>query len=289
MCLALAAQSALAQPQGRGSRQGRGPGQSRGGMMGGRGMFEGLDLTEEQQAKIAKIREEIMEKARSADSSEARREIFGQMREKMQSVLTKEQREKMAQRLSGMAGRGGDRPGRGGDRPGRPPQRPGAEASRARQMGPIQLLDALVRRLGLNEEQRKKIARIREDAIKKLFKDVKAVLTKEQNAKLEAAQKRLRAAQQRRATEGRPGRRRTVQRRRLSPRRWRQGRHRRSPSPGWRRQGWCVPWQDAWWRRSLARELTTMQFSTQSTARNPGRRFFLCLHISGIDGPCSRT
>ncbi len=60
MCLAMVAQSAIAQPQGRGSREGRGPGQSRGGMMGGRGMFEGLDLTEEQQAKIAKIREGIM-------------------------------------------------------------------------------------------------------------------------------------------------------------------------------------------------------------------------------------
>ncbi len=104
MCLALVAQSAIAQPQGRGSREGRGPGQGGqgrggmmgrgGGMMGGRGMFEGLDLTEEQQAKIAKIREEIMEKARNADSSEARREIFGQMREKLQSILTPEQREK---------------------------------------------------------------------------------------------------------------------------------------------------------------------------------------------------
>jgi len=201
MCLALVAQSALAQPQGRGSRQGRGPGQgcqARGGMMGGRGMFEGLDLTEEQQAKIAKIREEIMEKARNADSSEARREIFGQMREKMQSVLTEEQREKMAQRFSGMGARGGDRPGG-------PPQRPGAEASRARPMGPIQLLDGLVRRLGLNEEQKKKIARIREDAIRKLYKDVKAVLTPEQKTRLEEAQKRLRAAQQRRATAGRPG------------------------------------------------------------------------------------
>lgn len=205
MCLALVAQSALAQPQGRGSRQGRGS-QARGGMMGrGGGMYEGLDLTEEQQAKIAKIREEIMEKARNADSSEARREIFGQMREKMQSVLTEEQRKKMAERFSGMSGRGGDRPGREGDRPGRPPQRPGAEASRARPMGPIQLLDGLIRRLGLNEEQRKKIAKIREDAIKKLYKDVKAVLTKEQNTKLEEAQKRLRAAQQRRGREGRPG------------------------------------------------------------------------------------
>ncbi len=198
MCLALVAQSALAQPQDRGSRQGRG-GQSRGGMMGGGGgMFEGLDLTEEQQAKIAKIREQIMEKARNADSSEARREIFGQMREKMQSVLTKEQREKMQQRVSGMAGRGGDRPGG-------PGQRPGSQAARARQMGPIQLLDGLLRRLGLNEEQQKKIARIRAEAIKKLHKDIKAVLTKEQNTKLEAAQKRYLAAQQRRATEGRPG------------------------------------------------------------------------------------
>ncbi len=205
MCLALVAQSALAQPQGRGSRQGRGS-QARGGMMGrGGGMYEGLDLTEEQQAKIAKIREEIMEKARNADSSEARRDIFGQMREKMQSVLTEEQRKKMAERFSGMSGREGDRPGRDGDRPGGPRQRPGTEASRARPMGPIQLLDGLIRRLGLNEEQRKKIAKIREDAIKKLYKDVKAVLTKEQNTKLEEAQKRLRAAQQRRGREGRPG------------------------------------------------------------------------------------
>ena len=208
MCLALVAQSAIAQPQGRGSREGRGPGQGGqgrggmmgrgGGMMGGRGMFEGLDLTEEQQAKIAKIREEIMEKVRNADSSEARREIFGQMREKLQSILTPEQREKMAQRFSG-------RSGREGGTPGRPPQRPGGEGSSVRSMGPIQVLDALVRRLGLNEEQKKKIAEIRAEAIKKLFKDVKAVLTKEQNSRLEEAQKRLRAAQQRRPTQGRPG------------------------------------------------------------------------------------
>ncbi len=201
MCLALVAQSALAQPQGRGPREGRGPGQGgqgRGGMMGrGGGMFGDLDLTEEQQAKIAKIREDIMEKARNADP-EARREIYGQRREKMQSVLTPEQREKMRQRFSG-------RSGREGGRPGGPGQRPGQDASRTRSMGPIQVLDGLLRRLGLNEEQRKKIAKIRADAIKKLFKDVKAVLTKEQNTRLEEAQKRLRAAQQRRSTEGRPG------------------------------------------------------------------------------------
>ena len=204
MCLALVAQSALAQD--RGSRQRRGPGQGeqqgRGrstGMMGrGGGMYEGLDLTEEQKAKIAKIREEIMEKARNADSSEARREIYGQMREKMQSVLTDEQREKMRQRYSG-------RSGREGARPGGPSQRPGQDASRTRSMGPIQVLDGLLRRLGLNEEQKKKIAKIREDAIKKLFKDVKAVLTKEQNTKFAEDQKRVRAAQQRRPTEGRRG------------------------------------------------------------------------------------
>ena len=202
MCLALAAQSALAQPQGRGPRQGRGPGQgdgqSRSGMMGRGGrMFEGLDLTEEQQAKITKIREECMEKARNADP-EAKREVFGQMREKMQAVLTPEQREKMAQRFSG--GRG-----RESDRPGRPGQRRGQDASRTRSMGPIQVLDRLLRRLGLNEEQKKKIAKIRADAIKKLFKDVKAVLTEEQNTKFDEDQKRVRAAQQRRSTEGRPG------------------------------------------------------------------------------------
>ena len=203
MCLSLVAQSALAQPQGRGPRQGRGPGQGdqqgrgRGtGMMGrGGGMYEGLDLTEEQKAKIAKIREGIMEKVRNADSPETRREIYGQMKEKMQAILTPEQREKMRQRFSGRRGREGDRPGR----------RPGQDASRTRSMGPIQVLDGLLRRLGLNDEQNKKIARIREDALKKLFKDVKAVLTKEQNTKFEEAQKRLRAAQQRRSTEARPG------------------------------------------------------------------------------------
>ncbi len=210
MCLAVVAQSAMAQPQDRGPRERRGPGQGgpgRGGMMGrggGGGMFEGLDLTEEQQAEIAKIREEIMEKARNADSSEARREIYGQMREKIQGVLTPEQREKMTQRFSGRRGREGDRPG-GPQRPGGPGQRPGQDASRTRSMGPIQVLDALVRRLGLNEEQKKKIAKIRKDAIKKLFDDVKAVLTAEQKTRLEEAQKRLRQAQQRRPGEGRPG------------------------------------------------------------------------------------
>lgn len=201
MCLALAAQSALAQPQIRRPREGRAlsqAGAGRGGMMGrGGGMFEGLDLTEEQQAKIAKIREEIMEKARNADSQEARREIFGTMREKMQEVLTEEQRKKLAERPAGVPGREGDRPGG--------PQRPGTAASRARPMGPIQLLDGLLRRLGLNAEQQKKIAMIREEAIKKLHKDIKAVLTEEQNTKLDAAQKRYLAAQKFRATEGRPG------------------------------------------------------------------------------------
>ena len=215
MCLALVAQSALAQPGGRGSREGRGPGGttgSRGGGMmgrgggmmgrGGGGMFGDLDLTEEQQAKIDKL----MEEARNADSPEARRELYGQMREKMQAILTPEQREKMAQRFSG--GRGGAGGGRGGagGRPGGEGGRPGGpDASRARTMGPIQVLDGLLRRLGLNREQQQKIAKIRAEAIKKLFKDVKAVLTKEQNTKLEEAQKRLRAAQQRRPTEGRRG------------------------------------------------------------------------------------
>ncbi len=206
MCLAVVTQPAMAQPQGRGPREGRGPGQGgpgRGGMMGrGGGMFEGLDLTEEQQAKIAKIREEIMEKATNADSPEARREIFGQMREKIQGVLTPEQREKMTQRFSGRRGREGDRP----QRPGGPGQRPGQDASRTRSMGPIQVLDALVRRLGLNEEQKKKIAKIRKDAIKKLFDDVKAVLTAEQKTRFEQAQKRLREAQQRRPGAGGPPR-----------------------------------------------------------------------------------
>ena len=217
MCLAMVAPSALAQTGGRGSRESRGPDQggrqSRGGAMMGRGggMYEGLDLTKEQEAKIAKVREEIMEKARNADP-EDRREIYGQMREKMQAILTPEQREKMAkrreemgQRFSDRSGREGARPGREGARPGGP-QRPGQDAgSRTRSMGPVQLLDGLLRRLGLNKEQQTKIAKIRADAIKKLFKDVKAVLTKEQNTKLDAAQKRLKAAQQRRPAAGRTG------------------------------------------------------------------------------------
>jgi len=159
-------------------------------------MFEGLDLTQEQQAKIAKIREEIMEKARNADSPEARREIFGQMREKIQAVLTPEQREKLAQRFSG-------RPG-GPQRPGGPPQRPGREGAGIRSMGPIQVLDALLRRLDLTAEQRKKIAKIREDAIKKLYNDVKGVLTAEQKTRLEQAQQRFRAAQRGRGSGGPP-------------------------------------------------------------------------------------
>ena len=217
MCLAMVAPSALAQTGGRGSRESRGPDQggrqSRGGAMMGRGggKYEGLDLTKEQEAKIAKVREEIMEKARNADP-EDRREIYGQMREKMQAILTPEQREKMAkrreemgQRFSDRSGREGARPGREGARPGGP-QRPGQDAgSRTRSMGPVQLLDGLLRRLGLNKEQQTKIAKIRAEAIKKLYKDVKAVLTKEQNTKLVEAQKRLRAAQQRRPAAGRTG------------------------------------------------------------------------------------
>lgn len=214
LCVCIVCQDVFAQPQqdrrsGR-SRQGRGQGdrgpgqrggagfggqqQGRGGMGPGGGMFGGLDLTEEQQKQMAKIREEVMAKMRDA-SPEQRREIFGEMREKMKAVLTKEQQAKAAGMFGGRGGQGpqGDRPGQGG-RPGqrgRPSQggrRPGqGKAS----MGPLDLFDMMSGHLKLSKEQEGKIARLRAAAMRKLMKDIKGVLTQEQKAAFAKAEQRI--------------------------------------------------------------------------------------------------
>ena len=194
LCVCIISDGVLAQPQGGRGRQG----QAQGGRMMGGGMFGGLDLTEEQQAKMAKIREGIMGKMQNA-TSEERREIFTKMREQMQAVLTEEQRAKAAN-MMGDRGMGSGRPGgEGATRPGI-----GAgQAQRQRTMGPLDLFDAVSRRLELSKEQQDKIAKIRAEAMKKLMKDIKSVLTKEQRGRFEQAQKRLAEAQQNRQPQGR--------------------------------------------------------------------------------------
>jgi len=191
LCVVFAMQVSFGQPQERAERPARA---AAGGMMGA-GMFEGLDLTQEQQAKMAEIRESMMEKIRNADSAEARQEIFGQMREQMQNVLTEEQRAKMRERFSRPADGerpAGERPAARGDQ-----ARPSAEAARVRPMDPLQLFDAVAPRLELTEEQQAKIGKLREEAIKKLLNDIKALLTEDQKARLTQAHERLRAAQSR--------------------------------------------------------------------------------------------
>lgn len=205
LCVCIVCQDAFTQPQQdrrsgrsrqergrgpgqRGGGQERGPGQRGGGMMGGGGgMFGGLDLTEEQQKQMAKIREEVMAKMRDA-SPEQRREIFAEMREKTQAILTKEQREKAGAMFGGRGGQGaqGDRPGQG---PGQ------GQGQRSKSMGPLDLFDMMSGRLKLNKEQEGKIARLRAAAMKKLINDIKAVLTPEQQKSFAQAEQRLKSAQ----------------------------------------------------------------------------------------------
>lgn len=183
LCVGLMSQTLLAQPQDRGTaRGGFGGGQGGPGMRGGgMGMFGNLDLTEEQQAQMTKIREEMMAKMQDA-TPEQRREVFAQMREKMQAILTPEQKEKMGTMMGGMGqGPAGDTPGGLGARQ---PQGP-------RQMGPLDFFDAISRRLELTEEQQTKIAKLREDAMKKLMNDIKAVLTDKQKETFDQAQQRF--------------------------------------------------------------------------------------------------
>lgn len=179
LCVLVVVQAALAQERERPARPAR-PAQADIGV----GMYEGLDLTPEQQARMAEIRESMMEKMRNADSAEARRAIFTEMRNKMQAVLTEEQVAKMQERLSRPPGL---------DRPIGDQLRPSAEA-RLRNMDPLRIFDTVAPRLNLTQEQQAKITALREEAIRKLMQEIKTVLTDAQNEQLEQAQTRFRSA-----------------------------------------------------------------------------------------------
>ncbi len=214
LCVCLVSEVILAQPaedpgarrgeraRTRGQRRGPGQGMMRGG--GGMGgMFAGLELTKEQEEKMAKIRQETMEKMRGVDSPEARRELFTKMRGQIEDILTDDQRKKMRE---GFGGRGqGQRGGPAGERPTRleTPQ-----SRRPRTMGPLDIFDTVARRMELSREQRTKIGKLRAEAIKKLMDDIGGVLTKDQKEMLAQAQKRYRDMQQNRGAQGpgaRPG------------------------------------------------------------------------------------
>ncbi len=83
-------------------RWGKGPHGRKGGPLGG------LDLTDEQQAKIKAIHEEMGPKMRTAETREEKRKLRKQIREKIGDVLTDEQKEELKER------RGKRRHGRGG-------------------------------------------------------------------------------------------------------------------------------------------------------------------------------
>ncbi len=75
--------------------------------------FAALDLTEEQQAVIAEIRENARTEAEAVETREARHEIMQAAHEEVLTVLTDEQIEKLEQlREERPRGRGGHGPGR---------------------------------------------------------------------------------------------------------------------------------------------------------------------------------
>jgi len=186
--LCILVQVGLAQPpQDRPARQGRavGEGGGAGPVMGG-GMYQGLDLTQEQQAKMAQIREKLRAEMQAAETPEARRELFTKMRDEMQKILTPEQQAKMRERT---------------ERPAAPvvpiaPVAP-ADAVRPQPRDPLQVFDAVAPRLELTEEQQANIAKLREEAMKKLVADINGVLNDNQRARYAQAQRRMRAAQER--------------------------------------------------------------------------------------------
>ena len=158
--------------------------------------FAALDLTEEQQTAIAKIRENARVEAQTAETREARREIMQAAHEEVLSVLTDEQIDKLEQLRPGTPWG----PGRG--RVGISPRGPYAGPD-----GPIAALD-------LSEEQEAAIAEIRENArveaeaaetrqarqeiMQAAHEEVLSVLTDEQVEKLEQWRANTR--------NGRPGR-----------------------------------------------------------------------------------
>jgi len=95
LAMALFAGSAFAD-RGDGPKGPRGRGQHR---MRRRGMMrhrfgKALDLTEEQQAKVAELRKAAFEKVKAAEKPEAKREILKQLRADLQKLLTDEQKKK---------------------------------------------------------------------------------------------------------------------------------------------------------------------------------------------------
>ena len=148
--------------------------------------FAALDLTEEQQAAIAEIRENAKIDAEAAETREARREIMQTAHEKILSILTDEQIEKLEQFHARKPSRRGG-PGKG--HIGKGPRGPHADHH-----GPLAALD-------LTEEQQAVIADIRENArveaenaetpevrreiMQTAHEDVLSVLTDEQIEKLE--------------------------------------------------------------------------------------------------------
>ena len=78
---------------------------------GGRGdMYAGLDLSDDQRAKLKEIQAELRKKMEGADR-DARREIYTEYRKKMAEVLTPEQQAKLRQRRREMMERSrGERP-----------------------------------------------------------------------------------------------------------------------------------------------------------------------------------
>ncbi len=152
--------------------------------------FEVLDLTDEQQAAIAEIRETARADAEAAETRETRHEIMQAAREEILSVLTEEQIEKLEQLRSRKPwGQGGPGKGHHGQGPRGPFSGHG---------DPLAYLD-------LTEEQQAAIAEIRENAkteaeaaqtrearheiMQAAREEVLSVLTDEQIEKLEQLRK----------------------------------------------------------------------------------------------------
>ena len=148
--------------------------------------FEGLDLTEEQEAAITEIREKARANAEAAETREAKREIMQAAHEEVLSVLTDEQIEKLEQFHARKPwGRGG---------PGKGHMGIGPKGPFAGHGDPLAALD-------LTEEQEAAIAEIRENAradaeaaetrqarqeiMQAAHDEVLSVLTEEQIEKLE--------------------------------------------------------------------------------------------------------
>jgi len=194
LAVVLAASVAMAQPgggQGQGGPAGGGPaGPGGGGMM--MGAMPGLDLTPEQETKIAEIRTKYMKEMQDA-APEARREMFQKMRDEFNSVLTAEQKAKMAEMRPGTGMGPAGMPGRGAF------ERPGMFS---RVTGSLAILERMVERLNLTPEQREKITKLHQDAMEKLYKQIHdEVLTKEQQKQVDDARAQ---AQERRGAAAAP-------------------------------------------------------------------------------------